>query len=305
MLTQNWLARQCAISVPHSSMSGEQEGHTVLLSLLSTWDAAPPAASSLPTAPPGPTAVLTDAAVLVQHPAPLAAKAAGVLWPRAAPARPVALCGQGRAGWAQAGGSCLHPAPGQPPAPLPIEPDPLTYQHISGGSCFARPHSSHHRTRHRRGLRSPGCRRTGRCHGACRHHRIARCRCRAAGAPPHRLHGERAAGWQPGQGAAWQGVRPAWAPHQHPTSSPLMPQLLTPAVGAVGARWAAERQRVHTQPLEEVGVLVLPGEGGTWCSAPCHTPVHPTMSLSPDSLMEPPPLHVLLAPLQQLVAGEV
>lgn len=60
-----------------------------------------------------------------------------------------------------------------------------------------------------------------------------------------------------------------------PTSTALMPQLLTPAVGAIGAGRAAECQPVHAQPLEEVGVLLPPGEGGTWRSAPCHPPVPP------------------------------
>lgn len=66
-----------------------------------------------PHAPSSPRPSLTNAAVLVQHPAPLAAKAAGVLGPRAAPACLVALCGQGGQVWIQARGSCLYPGPGQ------------------------------------------------------------------------------------------------------------------------------------------------------------------------------------------------
>lgn len=92
-----------------------------------------------------------------------------------------------------------------------------------------------------------------------------------------------------------------------PASTPLIPQLLTPAVRAVGAGWAAKHQPVHTQPLEKVRVLLPPGEGEIQHSGPGRPLVPPAipMSLSPDSLMEPPLLYVLLTPLQQLVAGEV
>lgn len=143
----------------------------------------------------------------MQHPAPLAANAAGVLRPRAAPACLVALCEQGgQCGHRHGGAACTQclGSTGRTP----------TYQHTRGGSCSARPHSSHHRTRHRRGHHSPGCRRRGRCHGVCHHHRIAHCHCRAAGAHQHRLHGKRPAGWQPGQGAAARGPL---QPCQHPT----------------------------------------------------------------------------------------
>lgn len=70
-----------------------------------------------------------------------------------------------------------------------------------------------------------------------------------------------------------------------PTSTPLIPRLLTPAVRAVGAGRAAKHQPVHTQPLEKVGVLLAPGEGEIQHSAPCHSSVHPAiipLSLSPE-----------------------
>lgn len=48
-------------------------------------------------------------------------------------------------------------------------------------------------------------------------------------------------------------------------------------------------------------------EGRDIALSPLPSSVHPAipLSLSPDSLMEPPLLHMLLTPLQQLVAGEV
>lgn len=55
-----------------------------------------------------------------------------------------------------------------------------------------------------------------------------------------------------------------------PASTLLIPQLLTPAVWAVGAGRAAKHQPVHTQPLEKVGVLLPPGEGEIQHSVPCH-----------------------------------
>lgn len=53
-----------------------------------------------------------------------------------------------------------------------------------------------------------------------------------------------------------------------PAGTLLTPQLLTLAVGAIGAGRAAERQPVHAQPLEEVRVLLPPEERGTPRSGP-------------------------------------
>lgn len=229
MLTQNWFARQCAISVPHSSMSGREER-----------DNGPAEPRLLGRSPPRPRACLLSPR---SHCGPHRCSGA-----RAAPSpscsegnwSPPALCsartpgstlqaGESGHGCRQGGAACTQCQGSTRADPWLRSPPSLpgrtpTYQHIPGGSCSVRPRSNHHRTRHRRGHHSLDCRRTGQCRGVCHHHRIARCRCRAAGARRRRLCRGRSAGWQPAQEAAWAGdpsspgstASTPPAPDQHP-----------------------------------------------------------------------------------------
>lgn len=164
---------------------------------------------------------------------------------------------------------CVGPRPpgaaGHGPHPRP---QPSTYQHIPGGSRSGTPHSSRRRTRSRRSRRSPGCTCTGRCPRACRRRHTSRSRCTAAGARRRRLR-EGALRAGPGAAAPIPGPSPSpTAAPGSPTPITRAPSLarpgqgsggLTQAVGAVGAGRAAELQRVHAEPLEEVGVQLLPG----------------------------------------------
>lgn len=100
MLTQYWLARQCAISVPHSSMSAGEMG-TAPLSL-SSGDAAPTALSS---------SLAFTHRCTGAHAAssPSCSEGSWSLQGPCSARMPGSTLWAGRAMWTQAGQSCLYP----------------------------------------------------------------------------------------------------------------------------------------------------------------------------------------------------